>query len=100
MGAPRRGWQSLIRDDPFREGDDSRLFEMIHFGKADVTCKVQILSLPIFIKEDPAFWWQPVLCQFSSKTIQLLDGKICHYAKDYGLVQDEGLSCPVSFAWK
>ena len=71
MRAPRRGWQSLIRDDPLREGAGSRLSEMIHFGKADVTCKVSdpsfanfdygrssflvaIGPLPIFIKEDPA----------------------------------------------
>jgi len=71
MRVPRRGWQSLIRDDPLREGVGSRLSEMIHFGKADVTCKVLDPSfanfdygrssflvatgpLPIFIKEDPA----------------------------------------------
>jgi len=70
MRVPRRGWQSLIRDDPLREGVGSRLSEMIHFGKADVTCKVLDPSfanfdygrssflvatdpLPIFIKEDP-----------------------------------------------
>ena len=53
MGVPRRGWQSLIRDDLLRGGADSRLPEMIHFGKADVTCKVSD-PLPIFIKEDPA----------------------------------------------
>ena len=75
MHVPRRGWQSLIRDDPLREGADGRLSEMIHFGKVDVTCKVSDLSfanfnqrrsgflvatgpLPIFIKEDPASWWQ------------------------------------------
>jgi len=67
----RRGWQSLIRDDPLQEGADSRLSEMIHFGKVGVTCKVSDPSfanfnqrrsnflvatspLPIFIKEDPA----------------------------------------------
>jgi len=71
MRVPRRGWQLLIRDDPFQEGAGSRLSEMIHFGKADVTCKVSDPSfanfhqrrssflvatgpLPIFIKEDPA----------------------------------------------
>jgi len=64
MGVPRRGWQSLIRDDPLRGEAGSRLSEMIHFGKADVTCKVSNPSLPIFLKEDPAFWWQPVLRQF------------------------------------
>ena len=53
MGVPRRGWQSLIRDDPLRGGADSRSPEMIHFGKADVTCKVSD-PLPIFIKEGPA----------------------------------------------
>ena len=67
----RRGRQSLIRDDPLREGVGSRLSDMIHFGKAGVTCKVSDPSfanfnqrrsdflvatspLPIFIKEDPA----------------------------------------------
>jgi len=30
---PRRGRRSLIRDDPLREEADSRLSEMIHFGK-------------------------------------------------------------------
>ena len=71
MHVPRRGWQSLIRDDPLREGAGSHLSEVIHFGKADVTCKVSDPSsgnfhqrrsdflvatgpLPIFIKEDPA----------------------------------------------
>ena len=66
----RRGWQSLIRDDPLREGAGSRLSEIIHFGKADVTSKVLDPSfanfdyerssflvttnpLPILIKEDP-----------------------------------------------
>jgi len=33
MRIPRRGRQSLIRDDPLREEAGSRLFEMIHFGK-------------------------------------------------------------------
>jgi len=32
-------WQSLIRDNPLRGEAGSRLSEMIHFGKADVTCK-------------------------------------------------------------
>jgi len=36
----RRDWQSLIRDDPIREEAGSRLSEMIHFGKANVTSKV------------------------------------------------------------
>ena len=71
MCGPRRGWQSLIRDDPLRGEAGSRLSEMIHFGKADVTCKVSDPSfanfdqrrsgflvatgpLPIFIKDDPA----------------------------------------------
>jgi len=71
MRVPRRGWQFLIRDDLLREGAGSRLSEMIHFGKADVTCKVSdpffanfdqrrsiflvaTGPLPIFIKEDPA----------------------------------------------
>ena len=57
MCVPRRGWQSLIRDDPLRGEAGSRLSEMIHFGKADVTCKVPDPSLPIFIKEDPTCWW-------------------------------------------
>ena len=95
MCVPRRGWQSLIRDDPLRGEAGRRLSEMIHFGKADVTCKVSDPSLPIFIKEDPTFLWQSVLRQFSSKMIQLLDGKIYHYAKDYSLMQEEGLSYPV-----
>ena len=72
---PRRGWQSFIRDDPLREGAGSRLSEMILFEKAGITCKVSDPSfanfnqrrsgflvatspLPIFIKEDPASWWQ------------------------------------------
>ena len=63
--------QSLIRDDPLRGEVGSRLSEMIHFGKADVTCKVADLPianfhqrrsnlmvatgpLSIFIKDDPA----------------------------------------------
>jgi len=71
MRVPRRGWQLLIRDDLLREGVGSRLSEMIHFGKTDVTCKVSDPSfanfhqrrssflvatspLLIFIKEDPA----------------------------------------------
>ena len=70
MRIPRRGWQSLIWDDPLREGAGSRLSEMIYFGKANVTCKVSDPSfvnfnqrrssflvatgpLLIFIKEDP-----------------------------------------------
>jgi len=40
MRIPRRGHQSLIQDDPLREGAGNRLSEMIHFGKADVTSKV------------------------------------------------------------
>jgi len=71
MCVPRSGWQSVIRDDPLQGGAGSRLSEMIHFGKADVTCKVSdpsfanfhqrrssflvaIGPLPIFIKDDPA----------------------------------------------
>jgi len=71
MRVLRRGWQSLIRDDPLRKGAGSRLSEVIHFGQADVTCKVSDPSfvnfhqrrsdflvatgpLPIFIKEDLA----------------------------------------------
>ena len=46
---PRRGWQSLIRDDPLREGAGSRLSEIIHFGKADVTSKVLDPSFAKFI---------------------------------------------------
>jgi len=68
-------------------------------GKRTSPVRSRILSLPILIKEDLAFWWQPVLCQFSSKKIQLLDDKICHYAKDYGLVQEKGLSCPVGLTY-
>ena len=49
MRVPRRGWQSLIRDDPLREGAGSRLSEMIHFGKAGVTCKVSDPSFANFI---------------------------------------------------
>ena len=48
MGAPRRDWQLLIRDDPLRGGADSRLPEMIHFGRADVTCKVSDPSFANF----------------------------------------------------
>ena len=40
MRVSRRDWQLLIRDDPLREGVGSRLSEMIHFGKADITSKV------------------------------------------------------------
>ena len=54
MRVPRRGWQSLIRDDLLREGADSRLSEMVHFGKADVTSKVS----------DPSFANFDYLCQF------------------------------------
>ena len=71
MRVPRRCWQLLIWDDPLQEGAGSRLSEMIHFGKAEVTCKVSDPSfanfdfgrsnflvatnpLPILIKEDPA----------------------------------------------
>ena len=48
MRIPRRGWQLLIRDDSLREGAGSRLSEMIHFGQADVTCKVSDPSFPTF----------------------------------------------------
>ena len=40
MRIPKRGRQSLIRDDPLREEAGSRLSEMIHFEKADITNKV------------------------------------------------------------
>jgi len=33
MCVPRRGWQSLIIDNPLREGADSCLSDMIHFRK-------------------------------------------------------------------
>jgi len=49
MHVPRRGWQSLIRDDPLREGAGSRLSEMIYFGKADVTSKVLDPSFANFV---------------------------------------------------
>ena len=49
MRVPNRGWQLLIRDDPLREGAGSRLSEMIHFGKADVTSKVLDPSFANFI---------------------------------------------------
>ena len=49
MHIPRRDRQSLIRDDLLREEADSRLPEMIHFGKADVTSKV---SDPSFVNFD------------------------------------------------
>ena len=92
MRVPKRGWQSLVRDDPLRGGAGSRLSEMIHFGAGLVVAyprwstsgkrtspvRSRILLLPIFIKEVPAFWWQSVLRQFSSKKIQLLNSKICH----------------------
>ena len=63
MHIPRRDRQSLIRDDLLREETGSRLSEMIHFRKADVTSKV-LDPLPILFKEDLAFWWQPIPCQF------------------------------------
>ena len=46
---PREGWQSFIRDDPLREGTGSRLSEMIHFGKADITSKVMDPSFANFV---------------------------------------------------
>ena len=82
MCVPRRGWQSLIRDDSLRGEAGSCLSEMIHFGRADVTCTVSDLSianfhqrrsnmlvaispLPILIKDDPAPWWQNLpLCEW------------------------------------
>ena len=91
MCVPRRGWQSLIRDDPLRGEAGSRLSEMIHFGKADVTCKVSDPSIAHFHQrrsnllvvisssEDPTSF-------ANLRKIQLLDGKICHYAKDHSLV--------------
>jgi len=48
MHAPRRGRRSLIRDDPLREGADSHLSEMIHFGKADVISNVSDPSFTNF----------------------------------------------------
>jgi len=48
------------------------------YGKGMSPVRSWILPLPILIKKDPAFWWQPILCQFWSKKIQLLGGKICH----------------------
>ena len=110
----RRGWQSLIRDDPLRGEASSRLSEMIYFGKADVTCKVSdpslanfhqrrsnllvaIRSSPVLIKEGPASWWHNLpLCEGLRPCP---GGTICS-AKDYSLVQKEGLSCPVGLAWK
>ena len=92
MCVPRRGWQTLIQDDPLRGEAGSRLSEMIPFRKEDVTCKVSDPPLPIFIKEDPAFWWQPVLCQFWLRKVQLPGGTICpggiicSCVKAYGLV--------------
>jgi len=49
MRVPRRSWQSLIRDDPLREGAGSHLSEMIHFEKADVTSKVSDPSFANFV---------------------------------------------------
>ena len=49
MRVPRRVWQLLIRDDPLREGAGSRLSEMIHFGKSDVTSKVSDPSFANFV---------------------------------------------------
>ena len=55
MRVPRRGWQLLIRDDPLREGVGSRLSEMIHFGKASVTCKVSDPSFVNFNQSRSSF---------------------------------------------
>ena len=44
-GAADVCWQSLIRDDPLRGEAGSRLSEMIHFGRADVTCEINDLVL-------------------------------------------------------
>ena len=49
MCVPRRDWQLLIREDPLWKGVGSRLSEMIHFGKAGVTCKVSDPSFANFI---------------------------------------------------
>ena len=38
-------------------------------GRQTSPVRSRLFPLPIFIKEDPAFWWQPVLCQFSSKKL-------------------------------
>ena len=102
MCVPRRGWQSLIRDDPLRGEADSCLSEMIHFGKADVTCKVSDPPLPIFIKEDPTCWWRSDLRQFWSKKVQLPGGTICHYAKDCSLVMvaPSVLVVPSAIMWR
>jgi len=51
MRVLNRGWQLLIRDDPLWEGAGSRLFEIIHFGKVDVTSMFLDPSLPILFKE-------------------------------------------------
>ena len=48
MRVPRRGRRSLIRDDPLREGTDSRLSKMIHFGKVNITSKVSDPSFANF----------------------------------------------------
>ena len=41
MCIPRRGWQSLVRDDLLWEEAGSRLSQMIHFGKSADTRKRQ-----------------------------------------------------------
>ena len=69
------------------------LSEMIHFGKAGVTCKVSDPSFANFNQRRSSFL--VAAGPLPIKKIQLLDGKICHYAKDYGLMQEEDPSCPV-----
>ena len=49
MCVPRKGWQSLTRDDPLWKGAGSRLSEMIHFEKADVASKVSDPSFANFV---------------------------------------------------
>ena len=78
MRVLRRGLQLLIRDDPLREGVGSRLFEMIHFEKVDVTCKVLDPSFANFDYERSSFLVATSPLPISSKMIQLLDDKICH----------------------
>ena len=112
MCDPRRGWQLIIRDDSLRGEAGSPLSEKIHFGKANVTCKISdpslanfhqgrsnllvaISPLPVLIKEGPASWWHNLpLCEGLRPCP---GGTICS-AKDYGLIQEEGLSCPVGLA--
>ena len=70
MCVPRRGWQPLIRDDPLREGAGSHNPRWSTSGRRTSLVRFWILPLPILFKEDPAFWWQPIPCQFWSKKIK------------------------------